>query len=246
MPLLSRLPEVVAFQAMIVGLAALSAIAFGAILSRLERAFSRTLSHHYGWRSVLVTAWLGSAVHELAHLVACRLFNVRVVDFKLFRPDPRTGTMGYVFFVQDGDGPFHAVKRFLVGSAPLVAGIAILSAALFLLQPELFRSVTAWGCGQIMFKTERLSDPKFWAFVYLSLAVGLHMAPSNADMKNGWIGFAATTVIAVLLFTAIGLFTRSSGGGIGAAAFLGLMLLWACGLSFVGLMFARAITRIFP
>ena len=63
------------------------------LLHLVERRVSRRLSHRFGWRSVLVTGWLGVPLHELSHLAMCWVFRHRIVAYRLFDPDPRTGTL---------------------------------------------------------------------------------------------------------------------------------------------------------
>ena len=65
-------------------------------LHALERRASRYVAHRLGWRGVLVTAWLGVPCHELGHLAMARLFGHRIVAWRLFDPDPTSGTLGYV------------------------------------------------------------------------------------------------------------------------------------------------------
>lgn len=187
--------------AALIGVAA--GVAYG--LNRLELRVSRQLSHHYGWKSLLVTGWLGTSLHEISHLALCKLFRLRVVDYKLYQPDTRTGTLGYVYFVQDKKGILGAISRFFVGTSPLLFGMALLTFGLYWVgwrppQVELATAQTAWpvfgalseGFVKGMYTLIRgghLTNLKFWIWSYVCLAVGLHMAPSRADIKNtawGW------------------------------------------------------------
>jgi hypothetical protein len=188
-------------------------LAAGAVawsLHRVELRVSRRLSHHYGWKSVLVTGWLGTSVHELSHMLACKLFGLRIVDYKLYQPDTRTGTLGYVYYVQDGKGIWKAISRLAVATAPLFVGTTLTTCGLLLLAarpvtggwagsssslpaevPSLFLAIGADSLLGLrgLARVEQLTNPWFWAWSYLALSVGLHMAPSRADMRNTAAGF---------------------------------------------------------
>ncbi len=238
--------------------------AFG--LNRIEMNVSRRLSHHYGWRSLLLTGWIGTGFHELCHLACCKLLGLRVVDYKLYQPDTRTGTLGYVYFVQDKKGAGNALKRMFVGTAPLFFGLVALTGGLFALGWRtaavtetfvptgsffllLFRRTAESFTG--LLRSEHLSSPVFWIWSYGSLAVGLHMAPSKADLKNTAWGFGlilamiATALFFLQLFSAQAaqktmsiVIQVSIAGGVTAA--------WALLLAFLYYSVVKLITYFFP
>jgi hypothetical protein len=47
-------------------------------------------------------------------------------------------------------------------------------------------------------QVEQLTNPWFWAWSYLALAVGLHMAPSRADLRNTAGGFLLFALVVLL------------------------------------------------
>ncbi len=171
------------------------------LLHRLERATARLLSHWFGWRSLLVTAWLGTPAHELSHLAACKLLGVRVVAAAVFRPDPRSGTLGYVQFVQRGPGLWRAVRRALVATAPLWGILALLVGLWSLLLPGLTSPLAASGLGhalprRVFHLAARLASSglwtswKGWAAAYATICLAAHMAPSPADLQGSGLGLA--------------------------------------------------------
>ena len=226
-------------------LAAISAF----LLHTVERSASRHLSHHYGWRSVMATAWLGTAAHELSHLLFCKVLGLRVVAYKLFDPDPRTGTMGYVFYEQDGRGLSAAVRRVAVSAAPLVVGTALLAVSLRLLVPEAFQSSTAADSLSRVFNPGRLSDWRFWLFCYVCLCVGHHMAPSRTDLRNTWPGFLVLTGLAAAVFVGL-LYLGGTPPSLSSAFHLAfpvaVALGWTVTLSLFYLLLVKAVTRILP
>jgi len=216
----SQVATAVQTATLIVILATAIAVAAALAFNRLERTTTKALSHWFGWRSVMITGWLGVPAHELSHLATCKLLGLRVVDYRLFAPDPRSSTLGYVHYVQEGRGIGRAIRRFLVGTAPLAAGVAVLTVGWFVIFPRtlaqlpappvrggpmvgsmslsgLRSALTALRSLPIL---EKASHPLFWIYSYLALAVGLHMAPSRADLKNAVAGGLITTagLIAIL------------------------------------------------
>lgn len=197
--------------------------AFG--LNRIEVGVSRRLSHHYGWRSLLLTGWIGTGFHELSHLACCKLLGLRVVDYKLYQPDTRTGTLGYVYFVQDKKGLLNALKRMFVGTAPLFFGLLALTAGLLFLgwspaplpnefapTGSFFLSIlnqTARGFLGLL-RGKQVSSPAFWIWSYAALAVGLHMAPSRADMKNTTWGFTLILVLLAAVLVCLQMFSAET------------------------------------
>lgn len=174
-------------------------------LHLVERRISRRLSHRFGWRSVLVTGWLGVPLHELSHLVACLVFRHRVVAFSLFDPDPRTGTLGYVQHAYRRRSLYQLGGSFFIGIAPLVGGALVLTGALWLLVPSALPALhappradlgaqlahTAALAGATLrgiFTLAHLGSWAFWAFLLIALCVGSHLSPSRPDLQGAWPG----------------------------------------------------------
>jgi hypothetical protein len=183
----------------------------------VQRFTQRMLVAGMGWRAVVTwTGWLGVPVHELSHVIVAKLFRIKVVDFKLFQPDPRTGVLGYVRFVEPKlqlNQLHKVIGTFLMGVAPLFGGTLVLMLAFnLLIYPEAdgryFRQANALasligsgnpseiGQGSLEFLRQLVNevfrygakDPRPWLFMYITLAVGAHLAPSDADLENGRVG----------------------------------------------------------
>ncbi len=185
-------------------LGGLALLTFG--LHLVERRVSRRLSHRFGWRSVLVTGWLGVPLHELSHLVMCWIFRHRIVAYRLFDPDPRTGTLGYVQHAYQRRNLFQIAGNFFIGVAPLLAGSLVLLGGLALLlpgtQPPL--STEAVPVGLVpqlshvvglagatlgrMVSPSHLASWQLWLFLALALCVGTHLSPSRPDLTGALPG----------------------------------------------------------
>ena len=178
------------------------------LLHLVERRIARRLSHRFGWRSVLVTGWLGVPLHELSHLVCCWLFRHRIIAVSLLDPDPRTGTLGYVQHAYRQRNLYQLSGNFFFGIAPLLGGSLVLLAALALLlpgaHPELTATAAPSGFGaQLMhvtaltvatlrqiFTLSHVGTWQLWVFLILALCVGTHMSPSRPDLTGAVPGLA--------------------------------------------------------
>lgn len=174
-------------------------------LHLVERRISRRLAHRFGWRSVLVTGWLGVPLHEISHLVACLLFRHRVVAFSLLDPDTRSGTLGYVQHAYRRRSLYQVTGSFFIGIAPLVGGALVLLVALVLLLPSampplgpppgpglgaqlLHTAALAGATLRGIFTLAHVGSLAFWAFLLLALSVGSHLSPSRPDLQGAWPG----------------------------------------------------------
>jgi len=181
-------------------------------LHLVERRVSRRLSHRFGWRSVLLTGWLGVPLHELSHLVMCWVFRHRIVAYRLFDPDPRTGTLGYVHHAYQRRSFFQIAGNFFIGVAPLLAGSAVLLLGLILLLPgtqPLSTGPAPVGFGpQVshvvglagstlgrMVSLPHLASWNLWVFLALALCVGTHMSPSRPDLTGALPGLALLLMV---------------------------------------------------
>lgn len=193
------------------------------LLHLIERAASRVVAHRLGWRGVLVTGWIGVPLHELSHLVAAKLFGHRVIDWKLFSPDPVSGTLGYVRHAVRRDTAWQRLGYLASGLAPPVVGaLALGLLALWALPAgagarlameaaelrlvELSRA-DAWlalagqlgSLGQSL-GAELWRGRTLWLplQLYLAVAVACHMAPSRADLALAGHGLLALLVLLAL------------------------------------------------
>jgi hypothetical protein len=200
----------------------------GAALFFVIRRTQRLLNTTFGWKAVVyTTGWLGTPIHELSHALVGKLFGIKIVEVKLFDPDPKTGVLGYVNYQAPqrrlGELP-QWVGTFFMGIAPLLAGTAvILGAFVLLVQPEVdgryqraFLELSAQvGGGDWPAATQSLgyfvhavfgeifapgwsTQWQRWVFLYVTIAVGGHLAPSHADLRGAWPGFLTLLALGLL------------------------------------------------
>ena len=202
------------------------------VLHWLQSVVHGPLVRRFGWRSVLWTGWIGTPIHELSHAAACLLFGHRIDEIALFRPDPRSGQLGYVKHRYNRNNVLQIVGTFFIGVAPLLGGTLVLYALLWLFYPDAARESLvsdqisgAVASGQLaatlqqlvqlagavlltLVTPENLSTIRFWLFLYVVLCIGSHMSPSAGDYRNAlWGGL----IIMGLLFVTNSLYLLGGG-----------------------------------
>ncbi len=199
------------------------------ILNVLSREQNRRLYYIGGWKALLVTAWIGTPIHEFSHYLFAVLSFHKVQDLKLFRPDPETGSMGYVAHSYQIDNFYQAViGNTLIAVAPFFGGagaIYLISSFVF---PEfalfadhvprvyyltidnalewksyLLFGKTAFHFFNFLYDTffspAMLRDWKLYVFLFLMLGIANHLSPSASDFRNFWYPITALLVTIALL-----------------------------------------------
>ncbi|MDZ7263205.1 MAG: hypothetical protein ONB16_01380 [candidate division KSB1 bacterium] len=186
------------------------------ILNLLAKEQNRRLYDIGGWRALLTTAWIGTPIHELSHFLVALIANHRIIDVKLFKPDPETGSMGYVHHGYKDDNFYQAViGNTLIAIAPFFGGSAVIyliSSFIFpdfsLFAPDVpqihylnidnaleWRSYLLFGSSayeffshlvDVVFSPEMLRDWKLYLFLFLMLGIANHLSPSASDFQNLW------------------------------------------------------------
>ena len=196
-------------------------VAFAIVIHFFERLIQRRLAERFGWSSVLWTGWLGTPIHELSHAAMCVLFRHRIDEISLFEPDTQSGRLGFVRHSWRKGNWFEELGNAFIGVAPLIGGSIVLLTLLWMFYPDSFVNSTALPAGGAvnselaffqnivtqLFQLESILSLKFWAFVYLVLCVGSHMAPSRSDyegaLKGGIMCGMGLVAIVVIMAVAI-------------------------------------------
>lgn len=205
------------FHTLLVQLASLFGVffLFGFVLSVVNHAVNNLYRRSVGWKGILWTAWIGTPIHELGHIVFAKLFLHKITDISFFSPNPRTGGLGHVEHAYHRLNIFHRIGNFFIGIAPLLFG----ALAVFLLlrylvpngagifsyihtasvyNPTHFIQLIALALTEL-FTTENIRSWQFWLFLYISFCIAAHMAPSKEDRKNMWDGVFVIVVLLVVI-----------------------------------------------
>lgn len=166
--------------------------------------------------------WLGTSVHEMGHVLFAVLFGHKVKEVQLFKPDPKSKTLGYVKHTYDEKNVYHQIGNFFIGLGPILMGTLMLFLlSLLLFHINFFTSthirITADTIQSLtMLKAEILKFPhvitmflhevfegqysSWWRImilIYCLYSVGSSISLSPADLLTSGKGFL---IISLLLF----------------------------------------------
>jgi len=172
--------------------------------------------------------WIGTACHELGHALFCVIFRHKITDIKLFSPDTKTGTLGYVSHTYEPGSIYQTIGNFFIGIGPILLGsLVIYLTSILLLDISFDGSVelvsSLQNCFQESFsKVSQMklqlaaktlqtsltgnldtSSWKFYVFLYIAFSIGSSITLSWSDIKGATGGF----LILILFITIINLAT---------------------------------------
>lgn len=211
---------------------------FGLLLFFLSRSTRRVYSKSAGYvLDVIVTGWIGTPVHEAGHALFCLIFFHKIQKIKLYDPDPKDGSIGYVSHSYDQRSLWQRTGNFFIGVGPLLFGSAVLYLLMYLLVPgmqSIFSGIEKHGIvissievsnWQVAWQSlvesvsitlralihpSNFPDWKFWVFVYLAMSISSHMELSPPDLKGALSGFI-TLALVILFFNLLVMLFETAG-----------------------------------
>ena len=208
---------------------------FGLLIHFISRFTFGILARAFGRKGTYLVAWLGTPVHELGHAVFCLIFAHKITDIKFFKPEPLTGTLGYVDHRWNRSNPWQVLGNFFIGIGPIILGCVTLLATFYFLIPDSSRvwdSVLALaseidadksigsyyaileGSALLMLKTvftlSNLTDWRFWVFIYVSISIAANIRLSPADLRGTLSGLGCV-ILPFLIINLFGLLSGLSG-----------------------------------
>lgn len=209
-------------------------IGSGLLLGYLERLSNSLLVQSFGHKGLMLTAWLGTPVHELGHLLMCFLWGHRVTRVKLLQLNSPDGVLGYVEHAYNRNSIYQRAGNFFIGLGPLFSGIASLLFGMYFLVPHSFQGFqaeiqqhlvlrqlnlnmlailgeAALAIGKNFFTIENVRQPAFWLFLFIAVSISSHMALSREDIRNSANGLA-TIFFILFLFNVYAKFTNMDSG----------------------------------
>jgi hypothetical protein len=177
-----------------------------------SRAFQRQLAHCFGSFSVYITGIIGVSCHEISHGCLALLFGHKITYMELFSPK-KNGQLGVVGHSYCPQNAYQQIGNLFIGLAPLAGGLLAISFVTWVYQPEIFKTfglipVTSEPMQQAVemyeafYRSVAQVDFKqtiTWLWLYFVLAIGAHMLPSRADIRNTKSSIALTVIVIVLL-----------------------------------------------
>jgi len=208
-------------------------MAVGLLLGILERYSNRYLIRTFGPRGILVTAWIGTPIHEIGHLVQCFIWGHRVTKVKLLQLNSPNGVLGYVEHTYNRHSIYQQVGNFFIGLGPIFSGIGSLILSMYFLVPQSYIAfidqiqhhitvdefdlsvlkIVAEAVIVIfksLFTIENLINPLFWIFLIIAISISSHIALSKADIQGSAKGLLMIFAVLVLFNILAGLFQMDS------------------------------------
>ena len=207
---------------------------FGLLIHFISQLTFKSLEKSFGSKGTYFVAWLGTPIHELGHAIFCVIFMHKIVEIEFFKPDPLTGTLGYVYHKWNRSNPWQVLGNFFIGIGPVILGSIALFATFYFLVPnshqvwdyilvkasEVDKSYSigsyltilkgsAFVMARLIFTISNLSSWRFWVFCYLSICVASNIRLSLSDIKGTLSGFGCV----ILLFLLVNLFGLIAGLG---------------------------------
>lgn len=187
---------------------------FGYILSKLQQWINKQYVQTIGWKGILFTAWIGTPIHELSHLIIAKIFGHTITHVDFFEPNPHTGGLGHVEHSYPSRSFLARVGNFFIGSAPMFGGAIALVILFYIFVPnakDIYPTLAQQHYSLInilyasknfliqLLSFEHINTPIFYAFLYFSFCVSSHIAPSPQDLSNMWSGFVFFVILLLLV-----------------------------------------------
>ncbi len=163
---------------------------------------------------IFFTGWIGTPIHELGHALFCLIFFHKIEELQLFKPEAKSGTLGYVNHTYNKKNIYQRAGNFFIGIGPLFSGSFVIVLLMFFLFPDskifdlIFRTHPAFkpefgamflwiksvahffiDVVFLIFNIHNFKMWQFWIFLYTSMAVASHMELSISDIKGSFFGF---------------------------------------------------------
>ena len=195
-------------------------LSFGYIYSLIEKRNSLYVYSAFGSKGILFTGVIGTAVHEIGHLIMCLIFHHKISDFQLFnfKGYKYEETLGYVSHRYNDGSLYEKAGNFFIGIGPMISGTLFIIFSFKLLLPSIYDSIninsyfTHLSSINIentiflllslsknlllsIFSINNLSNINFYIFIYLMFCVSSHISLSKKDFENSSVGILSLFLI---------------------------------------------------
>lgn len=217
-------------------------VLFGLLINFISQLTFKSLERSFGKIGTYLVAWLGTPIHEFGHALFCLIFMHKIAEIKFFKPDPITGTLGYVYHKWNRSNPWQVLGNLFIGIGPVILGCVALFMTFYFLIPNSFQvwdsilarvneaeknysivsyfailEGSAFAIAKLIFITHNLTDWRFWIFCYLSICVSSNIRLSLSDIKGALSGFGCV-ILPFLVVNFLGLVS-----GFGSEKFFSFM-----------------------
>ncbi|MBP9761101.1 MAG: hypothetical protein KBD15_02590 [Candidatus Magasanikbacteria bacterium] len=185
----------------------------GYAMSKVQNAIHHIYQRTVGWKGILFTAWIGTPIHELSHVIVAKLFRHRIEEVSFFKPNKHTGALGHVEHSYNKKSLYQQMGNFFIGAAPLIGGSLIVFLLLKIFFPQGTELISTFSHIHVskesffllqktltnVWSTIPFESVSFWIFIFLSFCISSHSAPSAQDRRGMWKGFGWIIVLLIIL-----------------------------------------------
>ena len=197
-----------------------SLILVGIILGIIEDRANFFTWRVVGRKGIMATAWIGTPIHELGHLLMCRLFKHKIIKFKLLDLKDPDGILGYVNHEWDRKSLYQNIGNFFIGMGPIFSGTAVLILGMYIFLPNSFATFANYSTlnpgmpetniftkilaltaelFKSIFSAENVTSASFWIYFALAIGVSSHIALSREDFKGAGRGLVTIFTFILLV-----------------------------------------------
>ncbi|OKL36583.1 hypothetical protein [Domibacillus mangrovi] len=197
-------------------------VIIGFMLDFLQKQSITYLYRTFNKKGYLVTAWIGTPIHEFGHVIMCLLFRHRI---KKVQWVPVRGDVHYLGFVEHSYNPrslYQKIGNFFIGIGPFISGIVSLMILMYCFVPESYHLYTAYLENQVrpeqisidtvksvlissgvlfqsLFTIGNIVNPLFWLFIFLAISISTHIALSKEDIKGAATGISSVFILLLVV-----------------------------------------------
>lgn len=134
-----------------------------------------------------LTSFIGVPIHELSHLIFCKITGAKVKCYQLYDMNTKSG---YVRFVKRGPKIIQHLQSTLSGIAPIICGIFLCIVLQKLLIPDY----------NISLLKQYVKTKEFWIYAFITSSIVFNMDLSKADLKHVFKGIYIPLIILTILY----------------------------------------------
>ena len=196
---------------------------FGSLIAFCNQTFYNNIGRRSRGLCV-ATGFIGTPMHELSHALFCVIFLHKINEIKLFTVGS-DGTLGYVSHSYNRRNIYQRIGNFFIGVGPILGISAVILLIAKLLLPALPSEILAQSqnytpsagiisafegiAHSITAFFSYIGNPKWWAFIGISIFLSLHMTLSKADLRGVADGLMFLLPILLLTDIVIGLLSTN-------------------------------------
>jgi hypothetical protein len=196
-------------------------IVVGFLLGWIESVSNGWAYRAFGKSGIMLTACIGTPIHEVGHALMCLIFRHKIISIKLFDINPNNSTLGYVNHSFNKYNIYQISGNFFISLGPIFSGTAAILFFMYMLEPNTFKALQKYvvsapvdsnnivdfikwsGCSIMIVYTGIVSSgstssPSFWLFLVLAICTSSHIALSKVDINNAISGLVVTLLVVVL------------------------------------------------